>query len=187
MKNKMVILIGPSGVGKSSFLERALKDFAELRDTVTCTTRNMRKGESEGAPYHFVSRDRFEELIRQNHFIEFAEVHGNLYGTPEHQIGEAWRDGKAIIMDVDVQGAQTFKRKYPQALTIFILPPSVDSLRHRVIKREGKTPADIEIRMANAAREMALADEFDHRLVNDQFDPAYAELKNLIEDFLGNR
>lgn len=182
--NKMVILIGPSGVGKSSFLEKALKDFSQLRDTVTYTTRPMRQGESEGNPYHFVGSEKFRELIRQNFFVEHAEVHGNLYGTPLYQLEEAWNKGEVIIMDVDVQGAKTFQRLYPQALTIFILPPSIDALRQRIIKRGGKAPSDLDLRLKNAELELAQAETFMHRLINDDFSLAYAELKRLIEAFL---
>jgi len=187
MKHPLVILIGPSGVGKSSFLDRALKDFAQLRDAITYTTRAMRKGESEGQPYHFVSRSRFEELIKEGFFIEFAEVHGNLYGTPVHQLDDAWAQGQVVVMDVDVQGAKTFQTKYPEALTIFILPPSIDALRDRIVKREGKVPKDLELRLKNAEIEMAEANRFSYRIVNDDFSKAYAQIKKLIEDFIGNR
>lgn len=184
MNGPMIILIGPSGVGKSSFLERALKDYPQLRDTVTYTTRPMRQGESEGHPYHFVSRPQFEDLIGQDFFVEYAEVHGNLYGTPLHQLEDTWKVKGVVIMDVDVQGALTFQSRYPGAQTIFILPPSIDSLRQRLIRREGKSPRDLELRLRNAQAEMQMADRFRHRLVNDHFDSAYGELQKLIEDYL---
>jgi guanylate kinase len=184
MKRPMILLIGPSGVGKSSFLDQALKDFPALRDTITYTTRSMRKGESQGQPYHFVTMERFKELIAQGFFVEHAKVHDNLYGTPSDQIEESWRLGRVVIMDIDVQGAKTFKAKYPQALSVFILPPSIDSLRQRIVKREGSVPADIEVRMRNAEMEMALANQFDRQIINDSFAVAYGQLKKLIEEFL---
>jgi guanylate kinase len=184
-KRPMILLIGPSGVGKSSFLDKALVDFPVLRDTITYTTRAMRKGESQGQPYHFVTRERFNELLKQDFFVEHAEVHGNLYGTPRDQIEESWRLGRVVIMDIDVQGAKIFKAQYPQALAIFVVPPSIDALRQRIISREGKVPPDIEVRMRTAETEMALADRFDRRLVNDHFEVAYGQLKKLIEEFLG--
>ncbi|MGE0762056.1 MAG: guanylate kinase [Bdellovibrionales bacterium] len=188
MKQPMIILIGPSGVGKSSFLEQALRDFSRLRDTVTFTTRAMRQGESEGNPYHFVSKERFEQLIEESFFIEHARVHDNWYGTPYSQLEEAWLADEVVIMDVDVQGANTFKTKFPTALTVFILPPSIEALRHRVLKREaGRPPKDLDLRMQNAAKEMSEAGRFDHQIVNDQFAPAYGQLKKLIEDYLRNR
>lgn len=182
----MVILIGPSGVGKSSFLDRALRDYPRLKDTVTYTTRAMRQGESEGHPYHFVSRAKFEELVSQGFFVEHAEVHGNLYGTPLHQLEETWAEGNVVIMDVDVQGALTFQGRYPKAKTIFILPPSIDSLRQRILKREGKSPKDLELRLRNAEAEMRHSSRFGHSLVNDHFESAYGELQKLIEDYLGS-
>ncbi len=187
MKHPLIVLIGPSGVGKSSFLERALVDFSQLRDAITYTTRAMRQGESEGQPYHFVTRPKFEELIKQGFFIEFAEVHGNLYGTPVHQLEDAWKSNQVVVMDVDVQGARTFQAKYPEALTIFILPPTIDALRQRIIKREGKIPKDMELRLKNAEGEMAQAHLFSHQVVNDDFTAAYGQIKKLIEDFIGNR
>lgn len=186
MKQPMIIVAGPSGAGKSSFLERAIKDYDQLVDTVTYTTRRMRAGESEGHPYHFVSEAKFRELIDQGFFIEWAHVHDRMYGTPMHQLTDAWREGKVVIMDVDVQGAKTFKSKYPQALSVFILPPSIDALRQRVMKRDGKVPADLELRMQNAQKEMAQASQFDRQVTNDQFEQAYSEFKKMIEEILEN-
>lgn len=184
---KMFIVAAPSGAGKSSFVERITKEIQTLEDTITYTTRAMRTGESEGRPYHFVPRAKFEELVKQNFFIEWAEVHGNLYGTPEHQIYDIWKRGHAVIMDVDVQGAATFRDKFPEATSIFILPPSIDELRRRVEKRDGKVPADIEVRMANAEVEMDRAYEFDYKLINDKFEESYQIFKKLIVDLLAKR
>jgi guanylate kinase len=184
MKTRMIIVAAPSGAGKSSFVERICKEIAALRDTVTCTTRSMRPGESQGFPYHFISRDEFEKKIKEQFFVEWAVVHNNLYGTPAHQIEDAWRDGQCIIMDVDVQGAETFKKKYSEARTIFILPPSIEELRRRVIKREGQTPEDLEVRMKNAEKEISQAHQFEFTLVNDQFESSYLKFKKIVEDLL---
>lgn len=185
MNVRMIIIAAPSGAGKSSFVSRITREFPVLCDTVTYTTREVRAGESEGDPYHFVSTDRFHELLKQEFFVEYANVHGNMYGTPMHQLTDAWKVGRVIIMDVDVQGAETFKAKFPDAQTIFIIPPSIDELRRRVVKRDGKTPKDLEVRMANAQKEMMRADEFDFRVVNDDFEKSYAEFKKIIEELLG--
>lgn len=184
MKCRMIILAAPSGGGKSSFVDKVTKELPRLRDTVTFTTRAMRAGESEGHPYHFVSKDRFLELRDEGYFVEWAVVHENLYGTPYYQLEEAWAKNEVIIMDVDVQGASTFKRKFPDAVTFFILPPSIEELRRRVTKRDGRVPPDLEVRMANAEREMTRAHEFDYRIVNDQFDKSYQEFKNIVEELL---
>ena len=109
----MIIVSAPSGAGKSSFLDRVLKDFPILKDTITYTTRTMRTGESDGNPYYFVSKEKFLELKEQGFFVESAKVHDNFYGTPLHQIEDAMRENRVVIMDVDVKGAATFKKKYP--------------------------------------------------------------------------
>ncbi len=180
----MIIIAAPSGAGKSSFVERVTTEVDRLRDTVTYTTRAMRAGESEGHPYHFVSGEEFARLIAEHFFVEWAIVHGNHYGTPLYQLEEAWKNNEVIIMDVDVQGAETFKRKFPDAISIFILPPSIEELRRRVIKRDQKVPEDLEVRMFNAEQEIQRKDEFDYRLVNDDFEKSYQQFKKIIEDLL---
>ncbi len=180
----MIIIAAPSGAGKSSFVERITKEVPRLCDTVTYTTRSIRAGESEGKPYHFVAKDQFLKLRDENFFIEWAIVHENLYGTPMHQLADAWKRDQVVIMDVDVQGASTFKRKFPDSVSIFIVPPSIEELRRRVTKRDGRIPPDIEVRMTNAENEIKRALEFDLKLVNDDFDKSYREFKKLIEDLL---
>lgn len=180
----MIVVVGPSGAGKSTFVDKVIAENPLLRDTVTYTTRAMRPHESEGNPYHFVGTQKFEDLIQENFFVEWAKVHNNHYGTPFYQIQEAWEQGLAIIMDVDVQGAKTFKDKFPQALTVFINPPSIDALRQRVLKRDQGTTKDLELRMKNAIKEMSLAGDFDVQLINDDFDKSYREFKKKIEEYL---
>lgn len=182
---KLVILIGPSGVGKSSFLERVLREEPLLCDLITYTTREPRKGEKEGDPYHFVSQENFEKLKAQGFFVETANVHGKWYGTPWNQIREAWTRGQVVIMDVDVQGARHFKKEFPHALTIFLSPPSLDALRQRILSRG--SVSNIEVRLETAAKELAEAKNFDHHIVNDQFEPAYRQFRILIENLLKNQ
>jgi guanylate kinase len=183
----MIIISAPSGAGKSSFIERILKDFPVLKDTVTYTTRAMRTGESDGNPYFFVSKERFKELIDEGYFVEWARVHDNIYGTPLHQIEDAIKEGRVSIMDVDVKGAATFKKKYPDAASIFILPPSIEELKRRILGRDKKPPEDLDIRLINAQMEMSLASGFDYQLINDKFDESYAKFKKIIENLLENR
>jgi guanylate kinase len=183
-KPPIIIVAAPSGAGKSSFVERVTREVPGLCDTVTYTTRAARAGETEGHPYHFVDRARFAELRDSGFFVEWAVVHENQYGTPMHQLSDAWARGETVIMDVDVQGAKTFKAKFPLAVAIFILPPSIEELRRRVTKRDGRVPADLELRMANAQREIAQAADFDIRLVNDDFAKSYGQFKKIIEDLL---
>ena len=184
MKTRMIIVAAPSGAGKSSFVAKAIEELPQLVDIVTFTTRNIRKGEKDGLQYHFISHDEFKQKIEQNFFVEWAKVHTNFYGTSYESLESTWKAGKCAIMDIDIQGVQTFKSKYPDAKTIFILPPSIDELRRRIEKRDGGMPADIEVRMANAEKEIAEASKFDFQIVNDNFEHSYSEFKKIIEKLL---
>ena len=184
-KTRMIIVAAPSGAGKSSFVERICKENPRLEDTVTFTTRAMRAGESQGHPYHFVSKAEFEALLQKDYFVEWALVPNNMYGTPLEQLEKAWAEGKCVIMDVDIQGAATFKAKYSDAQLIFIVPPSTEELRRRVIKRDGKVPDDLEVRMKNAEKELKMAPSFDFQIINDDFEGSYLRFKKIVEELLG--
>lgn len=184
MKTKMIIVAAPSGAGKSSFVERLAAEDSRLHDIITYTTRSMRHNESQGKPYFFISKEEFEKKIREDFFVEWAQVHTNLYGTSHEQIQLAWARDKVVIMDIDIQGVATFKSKYPEAKTIFILPPSIEELKRRVIKRDGGAPPDLEVRMLNAEKEMQKAHEFDVQIINDDFERSYAEFKKTVEKWI---
>lgn len=184
MKTRMIIVAAPSGAGKSSFVEKLAAEDSRLHDIITYTTRPMRKNESQGKPYFFISREEFEKKIKEGFFVEWAQVHTNLYGTSHEQIQLAWARDKVVIMDIDIQGVVTFKSKYPDAKTVFILPPSIEELERRVIKRDGGAPVDLEIRMFNAEKEMQKANEFDVRIVNDVFERSFAEFKKTVENWI---
>jgi guanylate kinase len=145
----------------------------------------MRKGESEGNPYHYIDSADFQHKAQTGFFVEWAKVHTNYYGTSYESLESAWSEGRTAIMDIDIQGVATFKAKYPDAKTIFILPPSIEELRRRIERRDGGIPADIEVRMANAEKEIQEASKFDFQIVNDQFDQSYAEFKKIVEELLG--
>ncbi len=184
MKTRMIIVAAPSGAGKSSFVEKLAREDARFHDVITYTTRAMRNHESQGKPYFFVSIDEFKKKVSEEFFIEWAQVHTNLYGTSYEQLQMAWARDKVVIMDIDIQGVVTFKNKYADAKTVFILPPSIDELRRRVIKRDGAPPPDLDVRMANAEKEMAKASEFDVRIVNDDFERSYDEFKKVVENWI---
>jgi len=186
-KVRILLLIGPTAVGKSSLLDRALKDYPRLVDIITYTTRPMRGGESEGQPYHFVADEKFKQLVADKFFIEWAVVHGRMYGTPRDQVQNAFKQDKGIIIDIDVQGAKTMLKEFPEAVTIFLKPPSMDALRHRFIKRGVTNEADLERRLESARVEMAQADHFKHVLINDDFDQTYSEIRKIIENLLKNQ
>jgi guanylate kinase len=185
MKTRMVLVAAPSGAGKSSFVDRAIKEIPELEDVITYTTREMRHHEVQGHPYHFIAMDDFKAKVEQNFFIEWAKVHTNFYGTSKESVEAAWSRNKVVIMDLDVQGVRTFRRKIPEGLkTIFILPPSLDELKKRIIKRDKVEPKDLDVRMQNAAVEMAEVVNFDYKVVNDDFEQSYNMFKKIIEELL---
>jgi len=184
MKTRMIIVAAPSGAGKSSFVEKIASEDSRLHDVVTYTTRAMRAGESQGKPYFFISKEDFNHKKAEGFFIECAQVHTNFYGTSFEQLQKAWDQNKVCIMDIDIQGVATFKSKFPDVKTVFILPPSIDELRRRVIKRDGGATPDLEVRMQNAEKEMAKAHEFDVRVVNDVFERSFTEFKKIVESWL---
>lgn len=184
MRTKLFIVSAPSGAGKSSLCEKAIQEFSNLDDIITYTTRTMRPGETQGNPYHFVSKEQFVELRDRGFFVEHATVHTNYYGTPSDVFERAWSKNRYLIMDIDVQGAETFRKIFPNAAYIFIQPPSFDELRKRLQKRDGVDSKDLELRLSNAKKEMEHASLFEFKIVNDKFDKAYAEFKKIIEDVM---
>ncbi|MCB0378979.1 MAG: guanylate kinase [Bdellovibrionales bacterium] len=184
MEKKMILLAAPSGAGKNSFLEKALHEIPQLSDIITYTTRAMRFGEQEGDPYHFVSDHRFKELVEQDFFVEWSQVHDSLYGTPHKSLEEVWEKGKVAIMDIDIQGVHKIKQVYPQAVSIFILPPSIEELKRRILGRDKKAPDNLELRLENAKKEIACADQFDFQVVNDDFEPSYAQFRDLVKSLV---
>lgn len=187
MKRKTLLIIGPTAVGKSTLLGRALSDYPIFLDIITYTTRPPRTGEQEGDPYHFVSEDKFKALMKDNFFIETANVHGKLYGTPRDQFDRAHASGRAVIMDIDVQGAKKLLELYPEACTVFVLPPTIDALRQRFIKRGVTSETDLENRLVTAQREMQQVQDFQFAITNDDFEKAYRELRKVIENLLKNQ
>ena len=198
MKTKplFIVMSAPSGCGKSTLIDMLLQEYHDIVYSISCTTRAPREGEEDGIDYHFMEKPRFEELVAEGAFIESANVHGNWYGTLKAPIEEVLREGNSMIMDIDVQGAANV-RKYVKALPdddplktgyvdIFLMPPSIDELRARLVGRGTDSPATIERRLANAEGEMARAGEYMFRVVNDDLAIAYKRLCDLI-DALGGR
>ncbi|MFK8139290.1 MAG: guanylate kinase [Bdellovibrionales bacterium] len=187
MGSKLFIIAAPSGAGKNTFINRLINENQDrVVHSISFTTRSPREGESEGHPYHFRSVDQFENLIEEDYFAEWAKVHKNYYGTSKEFLENLWAENKWVVMDIDVKGAQNLKNIYPDAVSFFILPPSVDVLRQRLLSRPGKTD-DVELRLANAVDEMLSAPEFDYQITNDNFEEAYAEFQKIIEKYLQNQ
>ncbi len=176
----LLVISAPSGAGKSTLIRTLCRDFPEFGFSVSYTTREPRPGEVHGRDYFFVHREQFVALKEQNFFAEWASVHGNFYGTPRDQILESIRQGKSLIMDVDVQGARQLKDNLGRVVYLFIFPPSLEELKKRLLQRGSDPPGVIEKRLHNASLEMLESDFFDYWLVNDQIPTAYAQLKALV-------
>jgi guanylate kinase len=165
----LVIISGPSGVGKDTIID-AMQRRRRERDyhyVVTCTTRARRPGEVDGVDYHFLDRDTFARWRAEGEFLEANQVHGNWYGTPRAQVREALATGKDVILKIDVQGAQVVKEKVPDALLVFIVPPSLEDLFHRLRSRATESADELEIRQRNAAIELARQDDYDYVVTNE--------------------
>jgi len=182
----LVIISGPSGVGKDTIIEamRRTPDGHGYDYVVTCTTRARRPGETDGVSYHFLDRDRFLALREAGELLESAEVHGNWYGTPKAQVRATLAAGGDAILKIDVQGAQAVKERVPEALLIFVVPPSLEALFQRLRARATETADQLELRQRNAAIELARADDYDHVVVNEtgQIDRTAATIHAIIAD-----
>lgn len=179
-KPLLIVVSGPSGAGKDAVLARVKGSVQPLYFVVTATTRPQREGESDGVPYHFVSRERFQEMVEWGELLEWAEVYGHLYGVPKSQVKEALERGHDVLVKVDVQGAATIKRAVPQALLIFLAPPSMAALEERLRDRNTESAAELERRIATANEEMMQQGMFDYVVVNDQVDLAAAQIDAII-------
>jgi guanylate kinase len=177
----LLVVSSPSGGGKSAVLERLLEHDRELVRSVSVTTRPPRPGEADGRDYHFVTRARFEEMIKSDAFYEWAEVHGNLYGTRADTIAEALAAGRDVALAIDVQGAQAVKHRSPEAVLVFIVPPSLEVLEQRLRGRATDDETQIQIRLANARRELERQDMYDYVVLNDRLEEAVAALARILD------
>ena len=197
MKTKplFIVISAPSGCGKTTLIDMLLQEYSDIVYSVSCTTRAPRGEEEDGVDYHFKTVERFEELIAEDAFIEHARVHGNYYGTLREPIESALREGSSAILDIDVQGAAKV-REYVRALPdsdpmkagyvdIFILPPSMEELRSRLVGRGTDSPEAVEKRLENAEGEIARAGEYMFRVTNDDLGMAYRRLCDLIDALSG--
>jgi guanylate kinase len=176
----LLIVASPSGAGKTSLCRRLMADHGGLELSVSMTTRPVRPGEQPGRDYHFVDEAEFQRLIDADAFLEWTNVHGNLYGSPRAPVDRALAEGRDVLFDIDWQGAREVARRCKEdAVRVFILPPSLEELRRRLVTRSQDAEDVIDRRIRNAKGEIEHADEFDYVLVNDDFDRSYAELAHI--------
>jgi guanylate kinase len=174
------LISAPSGAGKSSLVNALLAHDPSIRLSVSCTTRPPRPGEIDGKDYRFLSVDAFEALRNDNQLLEWAQVHGNYYGTPRDLIDQAVGAGQNVILEIDWQGAQQVRKLFPATISIFILPPSIEALRERLQNR-GQDPEDVIARRVHAASaEISHAPEFEYVIINQEFSVALQELEQIV-------
>jgi guanylate kinase len=181
MTGLLFIVSAPSGAGKSSLVNAVLAQDPGLRLSISYTTRAPRPGEANGREYHFIDRDAFLAMAAAGDFLESAEVHGNFYATSQRQIDEIRAGGHDALLEIDWQGAQQVRRLYPDAVGIFILPPSIEELGRRLVARGQDPDATIRRRLAAAEEEMGHAAEFDYVIINKDFDEARRDLAAVIQ------
>jgi guanylate kinase len=176
-----LVLSAPSGAGKTTIAHRLRAQRDDVVFSISATTRAPRGGERDGVDYHFVSADEFRRMIEAGELIEWAQVHGSYYGTPLGNVREAQARGQFLLLDIDVQGARQIREKVPQAVLVFILPPSGEALVQRLTGRGSEDDARVQHRLRNALAEIRTAGEFHHVVVNDDLDEAVAEVEAVLE------
>ncbi|WP_426753132.1 guanylate kinase [Myxococcus sp. Y35] len=177
----LLVLSAPSGAGKTTLAHRLLKETPEAVFSISVTTRRPRGKEREGVDYHFVDVATFQSKIERGEFVEWAEVHGHFYGSPQSVVDEARARKSVAIFDIDVQGGQAIKRKHPDAVTVFVLPPSMEELERRLRDRQTDSDETIRRRMLAARSEMERGiASYDYVVVNDDFERAYGELRSVV-------
>lgn len=176
----IIVISGPSGAGKSTIVSRVLASVGGLRFSVSHTTRSPRPGECDGKQYHFVPRGEFEGLVKADQFLEWAEVHGNMYGTCMTEYEAAGRDGVDLLLDVDVQGARQVRKRFPDAVSVFVLPPSFGVLERRLRTRGPEDEGSLRTRLTNAQREMQQYGDYQYAIINHDIEESVRALEAVV-------
>jgi guanylate kinase len=181
-RGNIIVICAPSGTGKSTLIHQLKQDVAELKWSVSYTTRDIRPGEEDGVNYFYVDKETFLKMKDNNEFAEWAEVHSNYYGTSKAFVEEGLEKGEHLLFDLDVQGADAIKEAFPNdAKVIFIEPPSVEELERRLRGRKTDGEKTISLRIGNALKELKRKDDYDYKVMNDDFETAYIELRSLVQ------
>ena len=179
-KGRLIVISGPSGAGKSTIVFKAIDGRDDMCFSTSVTSRKARPGEVDGREYFFIDRERFLQMIENDELLEHAEYVGNFYGTPRKFVEDKLAEGVSVFLDIEVQGARQVGEKMPEAIKIFVIPPSLDELRNRLVKRGTDSPEAIEGRLRRAREEYAEADFYDYIVVNDKVEIAAAELQAIL-------
>jgi guanylate kinase len=182
---KIIVIVAPSGSGKSTLIKRLKAELPHLVESVSYTTRGKRPGEEHGTHYFYVTTKEFEDKIAQGHFLEWAKVHSNYYGTSKQFVEDKVAEGAHLLFDLDVQGTDAFKKYFKErAQVIFIAPPSVEELEKRLRGRGTETEEALKTRIENAKNELKRQHDYDHRVQNDELDRAYRELLEVVRGII---
>ena len=179
MKAFPIIVSSPSGAGKTTIVQALLAQNKTLSRVITATTREPRSGEKDGADYHFWTLKQFERAIAKKQMLEWAHVHTNYYGTPKKSVNDLIKKGICPVLVIDVQGARIVRKVYPEAVSVFIIPPSLDELKKRILGRNDNTK-DIAVRLKTAKKEMQDIDRYDYAVINDDLQQAIAKVQSII-------
>ena len=177
----LVVVSGFSGAGKGTIMKSLMAKYDNYALSVSATTRNPRPGEEDGREYFFRTREEFEEMIDQDQLIEYAQYVGNYYGTPKAYVEEQLSQGRDVILEIEIQGARKIKKKFPDAVLVFVTAPSMEELKERLVGRGTETQTVIRQRLARASQEAEGVEEYDYLLVNDELDQAVDRLHNIIQ------
>ena len=184
-EGKILVIVAPSGTGKSTLISRLKQDFPDIEESVSYTTRKKRPSENNGIHYFFISDEEFLKMRNQGEFLEWACVHSHYYGTSKSFVQKKLFENKTLLFDLDIQGTDAFKREFgDKAFVIFISPPSFEVLEKRLIERGTENPESLQIRLKNAKEEMKRKNNFDACIINDDLDLAYVRLKETVERIL---
>ena len=176
----LLVLSGPSGSGKGTVSEALMKNNDDMIFSTSVTTRTPRPGEVNGENYFFATREEFEEMVEKGELLEYAFVHTNYYGTPKKFVFDEIEKGEIVLLEIDVQGALQIKEKYKEAVFIFLIPPTMDELKSRLVKRDTETEDEIETRYRNAFKELDFVGEYDYFVINDVLENAVSSIENII-------
>ena len=176
----LIVISGPSGAGKGTICKALLEKHDNIFISVSATTRAPRQGEIEGVNYYFLTREYFEEKVKDNGFLEYANVHGNFYGTPKVNVEKMLDEGKDVILEIDIQGALQVKDNFKEGVFIFILPPSMEELKQRIIKRGSETEESLMTRFKNAYKEINYVSKYNYAVVNDELEVAVSKVESII-------